>query len=197
MVSLHSMTVAWVPVLCSKLGDQAPRSGLTWSAGLLEPGDEVVASKDEEVGGLSLAPSLTALFLCLAVWGWGMEAPLLQSHEASDLEASCGARARRGWGWLQDQLFHPHLSAGSPEGNIPCHPIYHASRGPCEPVRGAEAKGHWCCSGCWEVEYLPPHRSLQAPPSVDSVVQWLALEFWSQGLNPCFTAPESDLRDLC
>lgn len=48
------MTVAWVPVLCSKLGDQAPRSGLTWSAGLLEPGDEVVASKDEEVGGLAI-----------------------------------------------------------------------------------------------------------------------------------------------
>lgn len=29
---------------------------------------------------LSLAPSLTALFLRLAVWGWGTEAPLLQSH---------------------------------------------------------------------------------------------------------------------
>lgn len=36
VVSLCIMTVAWVPVLCSKLGNQTPRSGLMWGAGLLE-----------------------------------------------------------------------------------------------------------------------------------------------------------------
>lgn len=124
------MTVAWVLVLCSKLGNQAPRSGLPWSAGLLELGDEVVASQDEEVGGLAIfSASLTALFLCLAVWGWGLEAPRLQSHEASDLEASCGARARGGWGWLQDQLSYPHLSAGS-RGQHPLPPRLSCKQGP-------------------------------------------------------------------
>lgn len=44
-------------------------------------GDEAADSGDGEVGGrLSLAHSLTALFLCLAARGCGMEAPLLQSH---------------------------------------------------------------------------------------------------------------------
>lgn len=33
-------------------------------------------------------------------------------------------------------------------------------------------------------------RASRPPTGVDSVVQWLALRFWSQGLNPCFT----DLR---
>ena len=38
------------------------------------PGDEVVAREMGKLAGqLSLAPSLTALFLCLAARGWGGE----------------------------------------------------------------------------------------------------------------------------
>lgn len=44
-------------------------------------GDAAVDRGDGEVGGrLSLAHSLTALFLSLAAWRWATEAPLLQSH---------------------------------------------------------------------------------------------------------------------
>lgn len=36
---------------------------------------------------------------CMALGHGGATSP--KSHEAGDLEASCGARARGGWGWLR------------------------------------------------------------------------------------------------
>lgn len=129
----------------------------------------MVASKDEEVGGLAIfsafSHSTFPLPGCVGLGHGGATSP--KSHEASDLEASCGARAQGGWGWLQDQLSHPHLSAGSPEGSIP---FYQAGRGPCEPARGDGGQGtsvlQWLLGSGTLFLQGPP-----GPTGVDSVVQ--------------------------
>lgn len=121
--------------------------------------------EDGEVGGLAIfsaSSHSTSPPGCVGLGHGGATSP--KSHEAGDLEASCGSGARGGWGWIPDQTFRPHLCARSPEGSIACRPICQASRGPREPVREAGARGHWCCSGCWEwhtplpTEPPGPHR---------------------------------------
>lgn len=148
----------------------------------------------KSAGWLSLAPSLTALFLCLAVWGWGMEAPLLQSHmKPVTWRPAVGPGPKEGGAGFRTSSSTPTCLLATLRAVSPAtHPIYQAGRAPCEPARGGGG-GQGTSVLQWLLGSGVPssHRSLQAPTGVDSVVQWLALRFWSKGLNPCFTAPES------